>query len=99
MLQNYSDEDLKFIFFFILFKFTKYFLFFKGQTSDSSTNETGIIKDVLNQSSAPSTSFKDSVSNVLQKESSTSDEALTAIVISQRERFRIRNIELENVIE
>ncbi|CAF5112468.1 unnamed protein product, partial [Rotaria magnacalcarata] len=25
----------------------------EGQTSDSSVNETGIIKDVLNQSSAP----------------------------------------------
>jgi len=67
----------------------------EGQPSDSSTNETGIIKDVLNQSSAPSASFTDSSSHRQQKDS-TSDEALTAIVISQRERFRIRNVELEN---
>jgi homeobox protein cut-like len=67
----------------------------EGQTSDSSTNETGIIKDVLNQSSAPSMSLKDS-STHSQPKDSASDEALTAIVISQRERFRIRNVELEN---
>ncbi len=51
----------------------------------------------MNQSSGPATTFKDSLSHSSQKDS-TSDEALTAIVISQRERFRIRNIELENVI-
>ncbi|CAF4037106.1 unnamed protein product, partial [Rotaria magnacalcarata] len=67
----------------------------EGQTSDSSVNETGIIKDVLNQSSAPLTSFSDSLTNTSTRDS-PSDEALTAIVISQRERFRIRNIELEN---
>jgi hypothetical protein len=42
-------------------------------------------------------SFKDSSTHTQQKDS-VSDEALTAIVISQRERFRIRNVELENVI-
>lgn len=72
-------------------------IFIQGQTSDSSANETGIIKDVLNQSSGSTTSFRESVSHVPPREA-PSDEALTAIVISQRERFRIRNIELENVI-
>jgi hypothetical protein len=43
-------------------------------------------------------SFKDSSTHTQQKDS-VSDEALTAIVISQRERFRIRNVELENVIQ
>ena len=52
---------------------------------------------MLNQSSGPSTSLQDSSPHRAQKDS-TSDEALTAIVISQRERFRIRNVELENVI-
>ena len=52
------------------------------------------MKDVLNQSSAPTTSFKETY---VPPRDSTSDEALTAIVISQRERFRIRNVELENV--
>ncbi|CAF1530145.1 unnamed protein product, partial [Adineta ricciae] len=65
----------------------------EGQPSDSSSNETGIMKDVLNQSSAPTTSFKETY---VPPRDSTSDEALTAIVISQRERFRIRNVELEN---
>lgn len=55
------------------------------------------MKDVLNQSSPPSTTFPESTTHSSQKDS-TSDEALTAIVISQRERFRIRNVELENVI-
>lgn len=40
-----------------------------------------------------STPFTDS----LMPKDSSSDEALTAIVISQRERFRIRNMELESV--
>jgi hypothetical protein len=43
-------------------------------------------------------SLKDS-STHSQPKDSASDEALTAIVISQRERFRIRNVELENVIQ
>ncbi|CAF3668670.1 unnamed protein product [Rotaria sordida] len=67
----------------------------EGQPSDSSINETGIIKDVLNQSSVSSTSFKDSLTQIPRRDSPP-DEALTAIVISQRERFRIRNVELEN---
>lgn len=50
---------------------------------------------MLNQS-GPSTSLQESSPNRKLKDS-TSDEALTAIVISQRERFRIRNVELENV--
>lgn len=54
------------------------------------------MKDVLNQSSAPIIPFNDSTNEQLKKDS-TSDEALTAIVISQRERFRVRNVELENV--
>ena len=60
-------------------------------------NETGIMKDVLNQSSSPIISFNESSTNEHLKKDSTSDEALTAIVISQRERFRVRNVELENV--
>ncbi|CAF4295417.1 unnamed protein product [Rotaria sp. Silwood2] len=69
----------------------------EGQPSDSSINETGIIKDVLNQSSISSTPFKDSIlPSMIPQRDSSSDEALTAIVISQRERFRIRNVELEN---
>ncbi|CAF4328246.1 unnamed protein product [Adineta steineri] len=67
----------------------------EGQTSDSNSNETIIIEDVLNQSSTSPASFKNSFSHVSSRDT-TSDEALTAIVISQRERFRIRNVELEN---
>lgn len=69
----------------------------QGQTSDSSVNETGIIKDVLNQSLTPLASLTDTLANNAPRDS-TSDETLTAIVISQRERFRIRNVELENVV-
>ncbi|CAF1582733.1 unnamed protein product, partial [Adineta steineri] len=67
----------------------------EGQTSDSNSNETIIIEDVLNQSSTSPASFKNSFSHVSSRDT-TSDEALTAIVISQRERCRIRNVELEN---
>ncbi|CAF1255774.1 unnamed protein product [Adineta steineri] len=67
----------------------------EGQTSNSNSNETIIIEDVLNQSSTSPASFKNSFSHVSSRDT-TSDEALTAIVISQRERFRIRNVELEH---
>ncbi|CAF1055790.1 unnamed protein product [Adineta steineri] len=67
----------------------------EGQTSDSNSNETIIIEDVLNQSSTSPASFKNSFSHVSSRDT-TSHEALTAIVISQSERFRIRNVELEN---
>jgi len=63
----------------------------EGQTSDST--ETEIIQDLLNQ---PTTQLNGKL--VPRTKASTpaaSDETLTAIVISQRERFRLRNIELE----
>ncbi|CAF4390764.1 unnamed protein product, partial [Adineta steineri] len=60
----------------------------EGKTSDSNSNETIIIEDVLNQSSTSPASFKGSFSHVSSRDT-TSDEALTAIVISQRERFHI----------
>jgi hypothetical protein len=54
------------------------------------------MKDALNQSLTSTTPFNDSLAHVSARDS-TSDDTLTAIVISQRERFRIRNIELESV--
>ncbi|CAF1583974.1 unnamed protein product, partial [Didymodactylos carnosus] len=63
-----------------------------GQTSDHSEKE--IINDVLNNSPTE-INVKHFAPKTKQSTSSSSDETLTAIVISQRERFRIRNIELE----